>query len=140
MFAGGALEGRARSAQGEKPSWNAAYLKCGPMPEWPLYPASLNDTGERPDFIPTVSAFQTNVYLEKNSDGSATLYFNSPVNPKEFGIGFDRPLYWSVTWSPYGMSVNIRFKEACEGELTLYLFRLTDADSNMIPGLMGFKL
>jgi hypothetical protein len=140
MFAGGALEGRAQSAQGEKPSWNAAYLKCGPIPEWPPYPAGLNDTGERPDFISTVSAFQTNCYLEKNSDGSATLYFNAPVNPKEFGLGFDRALHWNAVWSPYSMSVNIRFEEEYEGELTMYLFRLTDAENNMLPGPMGFKL
>jgi hypothetical protein len=140
LFAGGALEGRALSPQGERPTWNASHLKSGPAPEWPEYPSGLHDTGERPDRIPTVSSFDISIYHEKNSDGSVTLYFSAPVNPKEFGIGFDRALTWETVWTPYNMSVTLRFAEELEGELTLYLFRLADADNNMIPGLAMFKL
>lgn len=140
MFAGGALEGRAQSPQGEKPTWNASYLKSGPIPEWPLYPAGEKDTGERPDFVPTVSAFHTSIYHETNSDGSVTLYFSTPANPNEFGIGFDRAVSWTAVWAPYNMSVTIRFETEARGELTLYLFRLADKENNMIPGPFVVKL
>lgn len=140
MYAGGALEGRASSVQGEKPTWNSSFLKYGPIPEWPIYPASVQDTGERPAAIPTVTAFKTAITASKYSSGKVTLSFSTPVNPREFGIGFNKIISWTTAWAEDAKSVTITCDKPAQEDMKLYLFRLTDADNNMIPGPAVFTL
>lgn len=134
MFAGGALEGRALSAQGEKPTWNSTCLKNGPMPEWPLYPACEGDSGERPEYVPAETAFDTDIEPAESGPDYVKLRFSTPVNKNEFGIGFDRALSWTTSWDEDSRSVTITFDREVRGKIKLYIFRLVDKENNMIPG------
>lgn len=140
MFAGGALEGRARSAQGERPVWNSSCLKNGPIPDWPLYPASEEDRGERPDYIPAETAFNIDITLGEYGGGFAELCFSAPANTNELGIGFDRAISWTTSWAPDCRSLTITYDRDVRGNMRLLLFRLTDRENNMIPGPIVFKL
>ncbi len=123
----------AQSKQGEKPTWNSTNLKIGPMPQWPIYPENVRDTGARPDAVPTVSAFKTNITLGAYDGQSVTLNFSEPVNTREFGIGFSKVTKWTTVWAKDAKSVTISFDKRPESDVTLYLFRLTDMKNNMIP-------
>jgi hypothetical protein len=139
-YAGGAMEGRALSAQNEKPTWNSTDLKNGPMPEWPVYPESTKDTGARPDAVPTVSAFDTAIAVGAYDGKSVTLTFSEPVNTREFGVGFDKVSSWTTDWASDAKSVTLRFDQPVSGDVSLYLFRLVDIQNNMIPAPQAFTL
>ena len=138
MFDKKVLEGRAKSKQGEKPTWNSSYLKHGPYKDWPVYPASIEDTGERPDSVTTKSAFKVNVTLIKQGSDCVRLEFSEPVNPSDFGLGFKGIQSWSLIWAKDDMAVTINCAPTTEDEIILYLFRLTDKEGNMLPAPQAY--
>ncbi len=139
-FAGGALEGRAQSKQGEKPTWPSSCLKRGPMPEWPIYPASAADDGSRPEHIPSQSAFSVEVELAERAPDRILFRFGAPVNPREFGIGFEGISSWRLEWAEDASSVEVVFNEAVPEGRKAVIFRLADIDGNMLPSPVALCL
>jgi formate dehydrogenase assembly factor FdhD len=109
------------------------------MPEWPVYPSGIHDTGERPDFVPTVSGFDVEITLNKYNSTCAELSFSSPVNPSEFGLGFEGISDWIISWAEDAKSVAIKYNEV-NNDLKLYIFRLTDLNGSMLPAPKVFPL
>jgi hypothetical protein len=139
MFDKTVMEGRAKSKQGERPSWNSSYLKNGPYKDWPVYPASIDDRGVRPDCIPVKSDFKAELTLAECGSDFVSLAFSEPVNPHEFGLGFMGVESWRLDWAEDKRSVRISFDKAADGEKRLYIFRLTDLDGNMLPSPKVFN-
>jgi hypothetical protein len=73
--------------------------------------------------------------------GGVTLRFSAPMNPKEFGIGFDAVSAWNTVWADDRMSVALSFAEPVVAgrDVTLLLFRAADASGNMISAPVKFK-
>ena len=67
---------------------------------------------------------------------SVTVAFDEPMNPNEFGVALDAAEQWSTQWAADCRLVRLEFAEpigAC-AEVTVYLFRLVNADGRMLPG------
>ncbi len=133
LFAGGALESRARSRQGERPTWASSCLKRGPIPEWPIYPARVGDDGRRPEHIQTQSAFSVKVELAERAPDHILLRFSAPVNPRDFGIGFEDISSWRLEWAEDASCLKVVLNEDLHAGRRAVIFRLTDTDGNMLP-------
>jgi hypothetical protein len=122
----------------------------GPWPNWPV-PGGLgssngsidNDSGARPavpnrttDVLTPEAAGPQFNHLDtlKNGD-TLTITFATPMNPNDFGIGFDFSDDFSIAWASDNQSVTVTLNNVTRlggGECNLYINRLRDGGSNFI--------
>jgi len=127
----------------ETVSWNAsaAVQKTGPQPNWPPYPNSLKDDGNRPLLTATTTdfnaeiAFSLNDMVDLTASDMLKITFDDPMNKGDFGIGFDFSDDFTLMWAEDNKSVEVTFNSVTKnkGEVcNIYIMRLRDAAGNMI--------
>ena len=133
--------GSTNAGSREKPSWASADTKVGPQPEWPPYPNSTADNGDRSVPAKTTTNFRTAITFSLAGDevskdvNNLTINFSTPVNRNEFGIGFDFTDNWTLDWAEDNQSVTVNFDNSrLESGKTcnIIIFRLRDMNRNMI--------
>jgi hypothetical protein len=129
------------SAFGEKPSWNSQNLQNTPISgnfhgNWPLYPNTVDDTGQRPVSVPTQTAFAAQITAGDAGTDGVTLRFSQPLNPNEFGVALDTVQAWTTQWATDHTSVRIAYGTpvASGTAVSVIVFRAADTAGNMIGG------
>ena len=119
----------------EKPSWASADTKVGPQPNWPPYPNTTTDNGDRSVPAKTTTNFRTAITCSLTDVNKLTINFSTPVNRNELGIGFSFINDWTLNWADDNKSVTVNFDDskvdwgkACN----IIIFRLRDMNKNMI--------
>ncbi|NMA74066.1 MAG: S-layer homology domain-containing protein [Bacteroidales bacterium] len=131
-------------------SWNVERYNNGPAKVWPEIPdtkeeRAILDSGgtvSRPDAPePKATDFDAKIIGTKvERDGNKTninIYFDSELDTREFGFGFDITDQWETLWSEDNKQVtlSIDYDKFPIGTIAnLIIFRLKDVAGNMIPG------
>ncbi len=139
-------------------SWGSSpeAQNIGPWPNWPV-PGGLGsgngtgtDSGARPavpnrttDVLTPEAAGAQFIHLDtiKNGD-TLTATFATPVNPNDFGIGFDFADDFSLAWGSDSKSVTATFNNVTKrggGECNLYITRLRDGGANFIAAPIRYS-
>jgi len=143
--------GKAEAAKFVEPiSWDVERYNNGPAAIWPEIPDTLEErrileaggTVTRPVApLPRETNFKTEIARTKvERAGEKTkiiIEFDSELDTREFGFGFDITDKWDTVWSDDGKQVTFtvdygRFPLGAAA--SLIIFRLKDTDGNMIPG------
>lgn len=131
----------------ERPSWASDNTMLSAAGTWPVVPNTLADDKVRAQLPATKTAFDTAVSFSFDEkaltagDKAFTIGFSEPVNKNEFGIAMNFATSWTLDWNAdcTAVTVTIADKLAQGQACSLYLFRLRDAENNMIGqnGLAG---
>jgi len=133
--------GSSAAGSREKPSWASADTAVGPQPEWPPFPNTTTDTGDRSVPAKTTTNFRTAITCSLSGNevdkdvNEFTLNFSTPVNKNELGIGFDFTDDWTLNWAEDNKSVTVKFDNSkldWGKTCNIIIFRLRDMDKNMI--------
>jgi len=132
---------------GEAPSWGSQNLQNTPLSgnlhgSWPLFPNTSTDDGTRPATRPTQTAFDTQITVDSAGAAGLTLQFSEPLDPRDFGLGFDLVPSWTTEWAADHTSVRVTFGQpiTCRADLHVILFRAVDTAGNMIGGPQQFTV
>ncbi|CAM3905093.1 S-layer-like y domain-containing protein [Cohnella lubricantis] len=151
IYASAANSGKEGAANFTQPiSWNVEKFNNGPAEEWPVIPDTkaekdallAGETVTRPDApAPTATAFDTEIVGTKveRSGGktNVVISFDEELDTREFGFGLDVADHWDTTWSAdkKQVTLSVDYDEFPRGaSADLIIFRLKDAEGNLIPG------
>ncbi|MCL1843293.1 MAG: hypothetical protein FWF79_05730 [Defluviitaleaceae bacterium] len=109
---------------GAYPHWRPGGAGAGPTAE-PLSPVQLRGTSFDIGF--TVG-WVANAEAGEEVD-SLTISFDAPVNPRDFGIGFNFSDF-SLSWNDENTSLQIALSTIPEEEIIMYIFRARAEDAN----------
>lgn len=143
--------GKAGASEFTRPiSWNVERYNNGPAEVWPEIPDSLEErktlesggTVIRPEAPqPKHTEFDTKIVGTKvervNEKTNIIIEFDSELDTREFGFGFDITDKWETVWSEDGKQVTLSVdydKFPIGSNANLIIFRLMDIDGNMIAG------
>ncbi|WP_168735883.1 S-layer homology domain-containing protein [Cohnella fermenti] len=159
IYASANNSGKDGAAQFTQPiSWNVERYNNGPASDnWPVIPdtkaekdvlAEGGGTVARPEApAPKATAFNAQIVGTKvQSNGDKTdviIEFDTALDTREFGFGFDVADKWDTTWSDDGKQVTLALdkdKFPAGTDANLIIFRLKDTDGNMIPGPLSLSL
>lgn len=151
IYASAANSGKDGAAKFTQPiSWNVNKFNNGPAAEWPVIPDTkaekdtlqAGSTVTRQDApAPKVTAFDTKIVSTKvGRSGEKTnvvITFDSELDTREFGFGIDTADKWDTSWSADKKQVTLsmdynKFPENSNADIII--FRLKDAEGNIIPG------
>lgn len=137
-------------------SWNVERFNNGPAAEWPVIPDNLGEkyilaaggTVTRPTAPePKATAFDArivNTSVQRMGDkANIMIDFDSALDTREFGFGFDVTDRWDTVWSEDKKQVMLSIdygKFPVGAEANLIIFRLKDIRGNMIPGPIQLRL
>ncbi|MCM3634240.1 S-layer homology domain-containing protein [Paenibacillus camelliae] len=127
----------------ETVSWNASesVQRIGPEPNWPPYPNSATDDGNRPLRPETTSNFSADIDFSLNDEveleagDKLEITFDEPMHRGDFGIGFDFSNDFVIAWAEDDQTALVTFNHVTKnnGEVgNIYIMRLRDAAGNLI--------
>lgn len=131
-------------------SWNVERFNNGPAAEWPVIPDTQAErdtvmaggTVTRPAApAPKATAFDTKIVSKVvqhvGDKANVVINFDSELDTREFGFGFDVTDKWDTVWSEDKKTVTLSMdysKFPVGSKADLIIFRLKDTEGNLIPG------
>lgn len=131
-------------------SWNVEKFNNGPAKVWPEIPDTKEEketlqaggTVTRPEApLPKATNFDSGIKSTRieyaDNKTNVIIDFDSDLDTREYGFGFDVTDNWDTTWSEDKKQVTLSIDYAqfpVEATANLIIFRLKDAEGNMIPG------